>query len=90
MATIMIVHEVEDVDDWLASGVRNELMGRLGITGQLFTDPAKTKRVGLLLDVPDMDAFHELLESDEGAEAMRHDGVRPDTVVLLEQAADQV
>jgi hypothetical protein len=37
-----------------------------------------------------MDAFHELLESDEGAEAMRHDGVRPDTVVLLEQAADQV
>jgi hypothetical protein len=59
----------------------------LGITGRLFTDPAKTNRVGLVLEVPDMEAFQQLMQSDEAAEAMRFDGVRPDTFVLLEEAS---
>jgi len=29
----------------------------MGITGQLFTDPGKSNRVGLIVEVPDMEAF---------------------------------
>ncbi len=30
-----------------------------------------------------MDVFQAVMESDEGAAAMQHDGVRPDTLVIL-------
>lgn len=46
-------------------------------------DPQGTNRVGLIVEVPDMDTFRRSLESDGAAEAMKHDGVRPDTIVLL-------
>ena len=59
----------------------------MGVTGRLFTDPAKTNRVGLIVEIPDMDAFQRFMQSGEAAEAMRFDGVRPDTVVLLEEAS---
>ena len=59
----------------------------MGITGRLFTDPAKTNRVGLVVEVPDMEAFQQFMQSDKAAEAMRFDGVRPDTLVFLEEAS---
>jgi hypothetical protein len=62
----------------------------MGITGQLFTDPTNPNRVGLILDVPDMGAFQEVLQSQAGAAAMAFDGVRPETVVILENASDRV
>jgi hypothetical protein len=61
-----------------------------GITGHLFTDPAKSSRVGLILEVPDMEAFQKLIQSEAGADAMRFDGVRPETLVILEKASDHV
>jgi hypothetical protein len=45
-------------------------------------DPAGTNRVGLVVEVPDSDAFQEFTQS-ETAEAMRFDGVRPETLVIL-------
>lgn len=85
MATIMIFHEVDDVAHWLGSPRREEIFGPLGITAQTFVDPAKSNRVGLLAEIPDMDAFKQLLESEAGAEAMKFDGVRPETIVMLVQ-----
>jgi len=73
MATYIGVHEVDDVDHWLRSPKRQELFGRMGITGQLFTDTAKSNRVGLILEIPDMEAFQQLLQSQAGA---RRDEVR--------------
>ncbi len=90
MATYIAFHEVDDVDHWLRSPKRQELFGPLGVTGQLFTDPSNPKRVGLLLEIPDMAAFQELLQSQSGADAMKFDGVHPDTMVILEKASDQV
>ena len=87
MATILAFHEVDDVEHWLRSPKRAEVFGPLGITVRLFTDPAKSNRVGLVVEVPDLDAFQRLMQSDEVAEAMRFDGVRPDTLVLLEDAS---
>ncbi|WP_026553920.1 hypothetical protein [Arthrobacter sp. 35W] len=86
MATVMIFHEVDDVAHWLASPKRGEILAPLGITVQTFVDPAQSNRVGLLAEVPDMDVFQQMLQSEAGAEAMKYDGVRPDTIVMLVQS----
>jgi hypothetical protein len=39
--------------------------------------------VGLIAEIPDMDAFQKLLQSEVGVEAMKHDGVRPETILML-------
>lgn len=62
----------------------------MGITGRLFTDPAKTNRIGLLLEVPGIQAFQQAMQSDEAAEAMRFDGVRPETLLVLEEASGHI
>jgi hypothetical protein len=90
MPTVLAYHEVDDVEHWLRSPKREEVFGPLGITGRLFTDPAKTNRVGLVVEIPDMEAFQRLMQSAEAAEAMRFDGVRPDTLVLLEEASEHL
>ena len=90
MATYIGFHEVDDVDHWLHSPKRQELFGPSGITGQLFTDTAKSNRVALILEIPDMEAFQQLLQSDTGADAMKFDGVRPETIVIFEKASDHV
>ena len=90
MAMYIAVHEVDDVDHWLHSLKRQEIIGAMGITGQLFTDAAKSNRVGLILDIPDMEAFQQILQSPAGADAMKFDGVRLETLVLFEKASDHV
>jgi hypothetical protein len=83
MTTLIAFHEVDDVDHWLRSPKREEVFGPLGITVRTFVDPEKTNRVGLIAEIPDMDAFRALMDSEVAAEAMKFDGVRPETLVLL-------
>ncbi|MBI2705182.1 MAG: hypothetical protein HYX32_07840 [Actinobacteria bacterium] len=83
MMTLMIFHEVDDVDHWVSSPKRNEFFGSLGMTARTFVDPDKTNRVGLIVEVPSMEAFQEAMVSDGAAEAMKFDGVRPQTIVTL-------
>jgi hypothetical protein len=83
MRTIMIFHEVDDVDHWLKSPKRQELFGPLGMTVRTFVDPTGTNRVGLIAEVPSMEAFQEALEAPGAADAMKFDGVRPETIVVL-------
>ena len=54
MTTVMIFHEVDDVDHWLRSPKRQEFFGPLGMTVRTFVDPDKTNRVGLIVEVPDL------------------------------------
>jgi hypothetical protein len=86
MATLMIFHEVDDVDHWLRSPKREEIMGPQGITARTFVDPGNPNRVGLLVDVPDMAVFQQMMESEAAAEGMKVDGVRPDTIVVLTES----
>ena len=84
MPTVIAHHDVKDTDHWLASPKREEFFGPLGVTNiRTFADPQNPSRVGLLLDVPDMDALMAALESEEAAAAMEHDGVKPETLVML-------
>ena len=83
MATLLIFHEVDDVDHWLSSPRRQELFGPMGMAVRTFVDPGKTNRVGLIVEVPDMDTFQRMMESEVAADAMKFDGVRRDTILML-------
>jgi hypothetical protein len=85
MATLLIFHEVDDVDRWLASPRREESMGGQGITARLFRDPQGSNRVGIILEVPDMATFEKMLEADPTWESAKADGVRVDTAVILHE-----
>jgi hypothetical protein len=86
MPTLIAYHEVDDRSHWLASPKRDEIFGPLGITHRTFIDPENPNRAGLLAEIPDMAAFQAMMESEEGAAAMSHDGVRADTLVMLIEA----
>ena len=83
MTTIIAFHEVDDVDHWLKSTKREEVFGPIGIVMRTFVDPNKTNRVGLIGEIPDMEAFQKFMQSEAAAEAMKSDGVRPETMVIL-------
>jgi hypothetical protein len=83
MPTLLVVHEVDDLDRWLSSPKREEFFGPLGITTRTFHDPERSNRVGLIVEVPDMAVFEQAMQTEGAAEAMRHDGVRPETMVVF-------
>jgi hypothetical protein len=83
MTTLLIFHEVDDVAHWLKSTRREEFFGPLGMTARTFVDPGESNRVGLIAEVPDLETFQKAMESEAAAEAMKYDGVRPDTIVML-------
>jgi hypothetical protein len=86
METVLVFHEVDDVDHWLASPKRDEFFRPRGITVRTFRDPEGSNRVGLIVEVPDMDTWREALQSEEAAEAMKYDGVRRETLLALFKA----
>ncbi len=83
MPTLIAFHEVDDVDHWLSSPRREEVFGPLGITVRTFRDPEGSNRVGLIAEIPDMSAWEELMGSETAADAMKFDGVRPETLLIL-------
>ena len=78
---------MKDKDHWLASPKREEFFGPLGVSNiRTFVDPEKPTRVGVLMDVADMDALMAAMETPGASEAMTHDGVLPETLVILVEA----
>ena len=87
MPTVIAHHDVKDTDHWLVSRKRQEFLGPLGVTNiRTFVDPTNKTHVAVLMDVPDMDAMTAAMETPAAAEAMAHDGVVPDTLVVLVEA----
>ena len=86
MTTLLIFHEVDDVEHWVKSTKRDEYFGPLGMTARTFVDPEKSNRVGLVVETPSLDAFQQAMQGEEAAAAMKHDGVRPETIVMLVQS----
>ncbi len=87
MPTVVVHHDVKDTDHWLASPKREEFFGLLGVTNiRTFVDPQDLMHVAVLMDVADMDAVMASLETPAAAEAIDHDGVLPETMVVLVEA----
>jgi hypothetical protein len=84
MPAVIGYHDVKDTEHWLASPKREEVFGPLGVTNiRTFVNPNDSKKVAVLMDIADMDAVMSFMETQEAAEAMAHDGVLPETLVLL-------
>jgi hypothetical protein len=87
MPTVIAHHDVKDTDHWLASPKREEVFGPLGVTNiRTFVDPQKPTQVAVLMDVADMDAVMAAMQTKALADAMTHDGVLADTLVILVEA----
>jgi hypothetical protein len=84
MPRAIAFHEVKDVQHWLSSPKREEFFGPLGVTEiRTYVDPAGSTRVGLSMNIADMDAMMAAMQRPEAADAMAHDGVIPETLVIL-------
>jgi hypothetical protein len=87
MPTVIGHHDVKDTDHWLASPKREEFFAPLGVTNiRTFVDPANPTHVAVLMDVADMDAIQAAMGTQAAADAMEHDGVLPETLVILVEA----
>lgn len=87
MPTVIAHHDVKDTDHWLASPRREEFFGPLGVTNiRTFVDPQEPTRVAVLMDIPDMEAVMAAMQTEAAADAMAHDGVLPETLVILVEA----
>jgi hypothetical protein len=83
MPTVLILHDIDDVDHWLSSPKRGELFAPLGITARTFRGAEGSKQVGLIAEIPDMAVWQEVLQSHAGADAMKFDGVHPEAILVL-------
>jgi hypothetical protein len=84
MPTVIGHHDVRDTEHWLASPTREEVFGPLGVTNiRTFVSPEDPTKVAVLMDIPDMDAVMRFMETQEARDAMAHDGVVPESLVLL-------
>jgi len=86
MATYVITHDVDDVEHWLTSPKREEVFGSMGITVRTFRDPGGSSKTALIAEIPDMEAFQEVMKSEAAAAAMKHDGVNPETLLIYSEA----
>ena len=50
-----------------------------------FRDPGGSNKVALIAEIPDMEAFQDFMKTDAAADAMRHDAVNPETLLVLSE-----
>jgi len=84
MTTVIAVHDVDDVARWLSSPKRAEFFCAHGMTVRTFVSPDGKNRVGLIIEnVPRLEVLNQALQGADAAEAMKYDGVHPDSVELF-------
>lgn len=86
MPTVVITHEVDDVQRWLSSEGRAKFFGPLGFTVRTFTNSVDEHRVGLIAEGPGLEPLLNAMQTPEAAEAMKGDGVRADTIQIYVEA----
>ena len=87
MPTVVAHHDVKDKDHWLASTKREEFFGPLGVSNiRTFIDPQNPNHVAVMMDVADMEALMGAMQGEGAGLAMEHDGVLPETLVMLVEA----
>ncbi len=85
---LMISHEVEDADKWMAAwrgkDSRHQLFKDNGaVHVHTFRTADNPNLTGLVVAVSDLDALNAMLESEEGQAAAIADGVKMDTITIL-------
>ena len=85
---VSITHEVKDKDVWLAAwtgpGSRREMFAEHGAGAiKVFQSPDDPKRVGLLVEILDMEAMVAWLNSPDSAAAKAEDGVIDSSIRVM-------
>lgn len=88
MNTAIVIHEVESGEVWANAwkegpGSRHEMFSAVGVKARTFRSPDNQNLTGVILEIPDMEAFQDLLSSAEGKKAMEEDGLKAETMRLL-------
>lgn len=84
--TVVITHEVEDADRWLAAfrgddSRRDYFAANAGVSKvRTFQNPDDPDLTALVLDIADTDAFESFLQSDEAKASKAEDGVKDSTM----------
>jgi len=91
MTHLMISHEVEDGDKWLAAwrgdDSRHKMFKENGARHvHTFQNADNPNQTGLVISVSDMDALNAMLTSEEGIAAATADGVKLDTMTILNES----
>ncbi|MEJ1932779.1 hypothetical protein WDZ92_21440 [Nostoc sp. NIES-2111] len=87
MPTVMAYHNANDTAHWLASPKRRVVFEPVGVSIiRTFVDPQMPTRVGLVMEVADLDRLATFMKSKPAADAMEYDGVLPETLVILVQS----
>lgn len=91
MTHLMIMHEVDDAEKWLAAwrgeDSRHKLFAENGAAHvHTFRSADNPNLTGLVIAVNDMDALNAMLTSEAGMAAAAADGVRRDTMTVLGEA----
>jgi hypothetical protein len=90
MPTVIIFHEVNDGDHWAKAwrqgpGSRHELFAKYDVKCKTFRDPQNKNYTGVFVEASDMAKFHAALESEEGKKAMAEDGLKLETMRMLNE-----
>jgi ketosteroid isomerase-like protein len=88
MTHLMITHEVDDADKWMAAwrgeDSRHKLFRDNGAAHvHTFHSADHPELAGLVIAASDIDAINAMISSEEGQAAATEDGVRLDTMVIL-------
>lgn len=86
MPRVIAMHDVDDVDRWLASSKRDEIFKEVAFDMVTYVNPSEPNKVGLSANIPDIEKFLEINNSSAGQAAMQHDGVHPDTIHICIEA----
>lgn len=89
MQTVIVFHETKDGEHWAnawkeGAGSRHELFADIAKV-RTFRDSKNPNMTGAIVEVSDMEAFEKLMSSDEGKKAMDEDGIKAETVRILEE-----
>ena len=90
MATLLIFHEVNDGKHWAkawkkGTGSRQEMFAKYGIKARTFKDESNPNSTGVLLEVPDMNKWKEIVSSEDTKKAMAEDGLKVETFKVLSE-----
>lgn len=90
MKTILVFNETENGDHWAKAwhhgeGGRHKMFEKIGVKVRTFRDPKNPNFTGGIWEIPDMKAFEEYLATDEGQKGMAEDGLKVETIHMLEE-----
>lgn len=90
MKTLLIFHETESGDHWAnawhhGEGGRHQMFDKLGVKVRTFRDPNNPDLCGGIWEILDMKAFEEFIATDEVQKGMAEDGLKVETLRMLEE-----